>query len=381
MNKVYIRELTDDNIKQLQEKKRAQLIEQYPHLKEELEKQDIMIYQKDIIREMAPSIKEEIFIENDVDFKRFENREEYLSIIITHYQPEPNRKYPEKTVDRYALLERCVNSIHQHADFPVEIIIADDSGVDRNCLNIKDKVSTIIYNCGKPLGLNTQTNRAIRLSTSKYILQLEDDLEILQPCFKDVVNILKKPYVGFINGVSFPRVANEYFEQNGTKFIIGKGLDAAWFNAFRKDVWKEIGGYPEFSHLSRGNFCWKIIKHGYFRGWLLGDKRVRNYDQEVLKSTQTTGQSTSHGNFPRIFHIHEGLLDLLSQYKYHSSTWQTNRVSRFDGAVNNNDYWFHFVNQLTSDLDNCVSSIDWSVAQQYNHSRWKEQILRDVKRK
>jgi glycosyltransferase involved in cell wall biosynthesis len=303
---------------------------------------------------------------SDVDFAKFENQTEYVSVVIT-YVNAPHR--PE--AKRYELLENCVNSIHRLADYPFEIIVVDDSGLDLTSLNVKDRISTLVLNMGKPLKQCVQQNRGISCASSKYIIRMEDDNEISRPCFRDIVNVLDKPYVGFINPEAM--YPGEYLMHRGTKFIIGGGLGGAWFNCFRKDVWKEVGGLPEWSHMSNPPFCHRILKHGYWRAFLVGDALARDVDDQGKRSTYLEG-STTH--YPKIFAMPEIRWSELSSLRHQTSNKNYNESRNVPASTSNFDYWIAWKDKVTKNLgEHCISSIDWEAAKIHGQDKWRDLIL------
>lgn len=309
------------------------------------------------------------FVRDDIDWRRFENRTEYVSVVIT-YVNNPNRPKAK----RWELLENCIDSIHRHADHPFEIIVVDDSGLDLTSLDVKDKVSTLILNLGRPLGQSVQQNRGIRCATSKYIMAIEDDCEITRPCFKDLMNVLDKPYVGFINPEGMH--PGEYLMHGDTKFIIGGGLAGAWCNCFRKDVWKEVGGLPDWSHQAIAPFCQKILKYGYWRAYLVGDRFSRNVDYEDYKQERSSGLVFHINHYPKLFNIPEHNYIELSKRRHTLSMKNCNDYVGTPGGTSNMSYWADYVGKLQADLGKCcISSIDWELAERHGQAKWKEQIL------
>lgn len=309
------------------------------------------------------------FIRDDVDFRRFENRTEYVSVVIT-YVNNPERPQAK----RWELLENCIDSIHRHADYPFEIIVVDDSGLDLTTLDVKDRISTLVLNMGKPLKQNVQQNRGIKCASSKYIIRIEDDCEITRPCFKGIMNVLDKPYVGFINPEAVHPV--EYLMHRGTKFIIGGGIGGAWCNCFRKDVWKEVGGLPEWSHQSNPPFCHRMLKHGYWRAYLEGDAFSRNVDKEDYGGERSTHLVFRRNHYPKLFKMSEAEQDELSRIRHGITVQNCNECLQTPASTSSTRYWTGYCDEVTTNRRiACISSIDWEVAKRHGQAKWKEQIL------
>ena len=72
-------------------------------------------------------------------------------------------------------INRVIKSIHEHADYPFELILHDDGSNKETVFDLmknRDKISTLILNSGYQLGLASSINRAVALASSKYILFL-----------------------------------------------------------------------------------------------------------------------------------------------------------------------------------------------------------------
>jgi len=306
------------------------------------------------------------FDSNDVDFMRFEDQN-YASIVITYANIPLESK-------RYEFLENCVNAIHKHANYPFEIIVVDDSGISLSSLNVKDKVSVILLNMGKNAGQSVQINRGVSVASGKCIVVMEDDLEMQRPCLKEFADILEKPYVGFLNVETEDR-PGEYLENNGTKFVIGGSLGGACLNVFRKDVWKQIGGYPEWSHSSHPPFCLKILKSGWWRAYLIGSRVIRDVDHEDWNDTRSTFLCGREVHYPKLFAISESEQDRASSERSVINHQNYDRRGQ-PGTVCNFPYWRDYANGVTSNVrEKCVSSINWQAAEQYGQAKWKDMIL------
>lgn len=303
---------------------------------------------------------------SDVNFSQLQNQTDYISIVVTYYNGTDN-----PNARRWELLENCIDSIHKHADYPFEIIVMDDEGIKLNSLNVKNKVSTYILNMGDPLGPNVQMNRGISVASSKYILHIQEDVEVTKPCFKDLVNILEMPYIGFINGEGIVS-PEERLISNDTEFCIGGSIAGAWFTGLRKDVWREIGKWPEWSHASAPPFCFRILKHGYWRGWFVGDRVARNVDVEEYNGNRTSGKSIDNMHYPKVFKLDTSFMnrDRKTICKDNFNDWR-----QTEGSCSNFKYWEKYTNEITGNLNNCVSSISWKAAQQHGQANWKNEIL------
>lgn len=298
----------------------------------------------------------------DMDTSRFQNNTEYVSVVIT-------------TVKRPAFLKQCVDSIHKHADYPFEIIVVDDNGSSLESLNVKNSVSSYVLNMGEPMRQPVQQNRAIAVASSKYIIRIEDDCVVNRPCFKDIVKTLNRPYVGFINGDTKPM--REHIDIDGTKFCLGIGVGAAWFNAFRKDVWAEVNGLSEKAHISNSVFCANINKHGYWRAYLLGSPLARNIDQEEFKGERSTNMCFRTAHYPKLFNIDPDVYTNLCSTRHVSNNDNYNKFRDMDGSITNITYWRDYRDSMIKDGAHSITSIDWEIAKKHGLDKWNDHILRD----
>lgn len=311
---------------------------------------------------------------DDVDFKRFDNQTDFVSVIVTYANP--------KHVDRLEFLEKCLASIHRYADYPFELILMDDTGLDLTTIDgsevseyvVKDKVSTLVLNMGKPLKQPTQINRGVKIASSKYIVVIEDDVEVTRPCFRGLSQVLDKPYIGYINSEGIDPV--EYLKADKTDFVVGGRLGGSWFMAFRKDLWRKVGGFPEYSHATGPPFLQKTTKLGYWRGFLKGPRLARNMDVEDYESKKSTRMVGTTGYYPRLFNISDGRYDKLSEERHNMNLTNYNECRDVPGSVSNIEYWTEYCDLVTPDLRRaCISSIDWKAAERHGQSEWKDMIL------
>lgn len=275
---------------------------------------------------------------------------EFLSIVIP-------------SINRFHYLKECVDSIHQNADMPFELIIHDDNSNDgtreKTVSELKDKVSCVIVNNGLNLGLSESINRATRCAGSNYILMLNADCRIEKSFFKNLVNILKKEYVGAVFPANPVYGQPNYLTSNGTNFYLSRGIGAGWTIAYRKDNFEAIGGWDKF-HTTTGNadvsFMCRMLKNGYFLVnpsydpasglWVtnMSNDRMQTKDSvigEVVEHIETA--------YPKVFGIPA------SEYKRMSQTRQ-GRVSEHQGEEYrkeageiNIDYWNKFGQTVITD--------------------------------
>lgn len=308
--------------------------------------------QKGNVVQRDPTIE---LMKEQADIKKFKNIE-FLSIIIPSY-------------NRFDFLIEVVNSIHENADIPFELIIHDDNsndGTKESLENLYNKTSTIIYSNGLNLGLAESINRAVRLASSEYILMLNADIVIDKPFFKDILNVLKCPFVGFINIITpFPDAKNK-MKSKDTLFSLHRGIGGGCALGFTKTVFNNVDGWNSSSCRS-GNadvsFMIKTIKNGYFPVNLSFDKApIRLLDIDNKRST--IGRIQYDCSYPRLFNFksyedisleRSSITNDFMQYSY-----------RVDEGETNINYWSKFCHELI-DEDNCIN---FELCKIYGHDRW-----------
>jgi glycosyltransferase involved in cell wall biosynthesis len=314
---------------------------------------------------------------------------DFLSVIITSYK-------------RPFYLKRAIDSIHQFADAPFEIIIHDD-GSSIECLHeileLKDKVSYIYINTGSNSGLNKSMNRAISAASSEYLLFLCDDCWIEQPCFRDVINLLQKEYIGWVcpgDNRLLNLVKEDYnlifndipiaYSLN-TKYSLTNNLLGAFTLGFRKSVWKSIGGWEERCSTARSDnaFIAKLIKAGYWKAVLEGSPKVRiaNNDKDYQPSAPLM---TGDINLPKIFNMPlEQKEALQKQISTISNNWEIVNLSN-DGLVNLQHWFDYYFDMFDTKFDSIFSmkditydtrKINWEKASRYGQDKWASQIKKD----
>ena len=225
---------------------------------------------------------------------------------------------------RPQFLEGCLNSIHEHADMPVEIIVHDDAS-GRECeVEIFNKYrhlcSSLIF--GSPdrfnMGLAASINRAVSLANSDYIILLNDDTKLLRPCLKITKQWLDVPYVGCV-GISSsvpnfstanaiphnPNVGQLNVYSNGLAFQLAALPSGAGVFAFRRKLWEELGGFATaFTNHGDTVFHLACLNAGYFNasGILDFERLAINVDlTEYNTSNGTAGKTPWDCSYPHLF--------------------------------------------------------------------------------
>lgn len=229
----------------------------------------------------------------------YSEQQEFISIVIPAY-------------NRFDYLENLVNSIHKNADMPFELIVSDDNSNDGTTNQIisklRTKTSSIVLNNGLSLGLAQNINRAVDIADSNFILMFNADFEIKRPFFRELIDILKVPFIGLVMPImseTYKSGPNRFITKNGAKFYISRGFGSGGCLAFRKDVYQEIGKFDNFGCDSCNadvSFMIRVLKNGYFWANFEANRQAEDID----KCTNSTVGSQIHDcSFPRLFGIND----------------------------------------------------------------------------
>lgn len=106
---------------------------------------------------------------------------QFASIIILSY------KRPQMLID-------CINSIHQTLDFPAEIIVNDDGGLNYSILQqflLDKKISKLILNAGHNRGVGRSFQNGIGVSEGDFIIKCDSDLIFKPNWLSTAIKILE----------------------------------------------------------------------------------------------------------------------------------------------------------------------------------------------
>lgn len=294
----------------------------------------------------------------------YSEQQEFISIVIPAY-------------NRFDYLENLVNSIHKYADMPFELIVSDDgsnNGTTSQIISrLKDKTSSIILNNGLSLGIAHNINRAVEIANSNFILMLNADFEIRRPFFRELIDILKVPFVGLVMPImdkAYKSGPNRFVTKNGTKFYISKCLGSGGCLTFRKDVYQEIGKFDNFGCDSCNadvSFMIRVLKNGYFWANFEANRQAEDID----KCTNSTVGSQIHDcSFPRLFGISDDANLILSKKHWDVCRSKMQITYRELAGNTNIDYWNSYLAMLIND----DQGIDFIAAKTHGQDRWKEDI-------
>ena len=281
---------------------------------------------------------------------------DYISVIVPYFC-------------RPHYLHRLIDSVHKHADMPFELLIHDDGSLDHSqpeVVSELSRVSTLILDTGRPLGLSISVDRLVRLCSSDYILMMNADCEITRPCFKDIVEALSHPYIGTVSYGS---------AESNKAFVIAPGIGAGCVMGFRKKLWEEVGGWDEYMHTPMADiaFLARIVQKGYFFATLHNPVPFINNSLTTCNNADSTIGQTNEGydnSYPAIFGIENS--DEINRQRASSITTVANEHYKEDGNPANLHYWHTYMQELVG-VGAKGLNFNWE-KDKYNHVRWRDLI-------
>jgi glycosyltransferase involved in cell wall biosynthesis len=326
-----------------------------------------------------------------------------LEGILDPFDVFPNDRYISIVVPTFCrpfYLKKLLETLFQFADMPFETIVIDDGSPEQayrqEVFEMSHMISTLIFNNGKNMGLCAGPNRAISIASSKYILFLNDDCFFVKPCLRDICNALSRPYVGLVSPMDDPGsfADSPKCNINGTNIVVSSRLGGGSTIAFRKEVWKEIGGFNERSTSSQADnvFIYSMLRAGYWRAFMEGHDSVKVgnfvYGDEYKPTVHyTKGNDCS---LPKIFGLTEEEYVIANHRKRECSQFwvEGQRTIGFrecyDGlenpvwGLNDIPKWGnYFMDIFGGKNSDDVREIDWEVAKIHGQEKWRGMIEKD----
>ena len=304
--------------------------------------------------------------------------EKFFTIVIMSYT-------------RPVYLKQLLQSIHECADMPVEIIVHDDASgreleveIFNECRHLS---STMIF--GSPLqvnmGLAASCNRAIALANSKYVMVMNDDCKMLGPGLRDIIKVLEVPYIGSFGPwqCSTNVVPGQVFEgtqlavtSNEADFCLGALANGAGMFAFRKALWEELGGFPQvYTNAGDTGFMIRLLKHGYFNAGNFVNRAefLTNVDQMDGYKDPTAGKSSLDSSYPHVFKGPD--LRKVSEHR-RVRVYNYSHENYYSEAGDVNHTWFdqHF-QEARKGVDH---GYNWEVFKRFGQIKWRDQVERDL---
>jgi len=291
-------------------------------------------------------------------------------------------------------LKDLLQSIHDHADMPFEIIVHDDASGRELEVEIfnecRHACSTMIF--GSPntinMGLAAACNRAIALANSKYVLLLNDDTKMLGPGLKDIVKVLEVPYVGSFGpwqcatkvkpGAINPKATNIPVTANGIDFTLSALPAGAGIFAFRKEVWEEVRGFPQvYTNAGDTGFMIRLLKRGYLNAsrFINREEFLINVDQMDGYKDPTAGKSPYDSSYPHIFGIEPPKLAVSNENR-RVRIYNYSHENYYSEAGDVNHTWFdqHF-QEARRGVDH---GYNWEVFKRFGQIKWRDQVEKDL---
>jgi len=295
-----------------------------------------------------------------------------------------NRNYVSVVIpwfNRPNYLDRVLDSIHDNIDVPFEIIVHDDGstdGADKALIKNRDRISTLVLNSGKQLGLSNSLNRAISLATSDFIIQLNADCILTNNCLSDLAKVLSHEFVGFVGLETHPFDKKEtHIDFEGTKFRLHPGVGSGCAFAFRKSFWAKVGGFDSNIHSGCADspLQYKAWHAGFFRAVLLTTVIMRNLSNEINVVDGQIGKTGFDCSYPRLFGVSEDTYKLACLER---KAWCTDEywreMQKIEGGWGDLEYWSKYSQSLIGKGGCNSHDIDWEAAKKHGQDKWKSQI-------
>ena len=291
-------------------------------------------------------------------------------------------------------LKDLLQSIHEHADMPFEVIVHDDASGRELEVEIfnecRHMCSTMIF--GSPeainMGLAAACNRAIALANSRYVLLLNDDTKMLGSGLKDIAKVLDVPYVGsfgpwqcssnVVPGSVNTQATSVPITANGMDFHLSPLPGGAGIFAFRKDVWEEVRGFPQvYTNAGDTGFMIRLLKRGYFNAsqFINHAEFLTNVDQMAGYKDPTAGKTPFDSSYPHIFGISsKNLAGVNEQRRVRIYNYSHENYYSVAGDVNHSWFDKHF-QEARKDVDH---GYDWEIFKQFGQIKWRDYVEQDL---
>ena len=302
-------------------------------------------------------------------------RDKFFSICVPYF-------------NRIHYMKRLLDSFEQFADMPYEMIVHDDASTDgssKELFEMRDRMSTLIVNTHKCVGLVTSLNRCVEAASSKYIFFLNSDCGITGPCLRTYADMFNSPWAGYHtpHQTIVTGKVPSYFKNGNTKFVIGGGGGGCMI-VFNKDMWTDIGGFDEriFSGGADTAMIDKILSRGYFpvSPYVEGEEYkkglvVANYSYNEQQSQDSTicGGDQLDNSYPKIFKGPQSSEELSRSKHHYVDRWAHAEEKKPEG-ITNMQYWCNYHRNMCHPL----TGVNWEVAAKHGQDKWKEQVEKEI---
>jgi len=297
---------------------------------------------------------------------------DFISIVILSFQRPEHTKNLLKSIHVQRIFEKV----------PHETILVDDASflddTQSKLFNeMRQFTSTIIFNHGVNRGFTHAANQAVALSSSKYILLLNNDMEMVKCDFPRIVTALQAPYIGCLGVMGGAgREGGPVISRDGVNVELNSNPKGSGAFAFRKDLWEELGGFPERHHSAADiGFFYSALKAGYFNGFLVdSEKLLRNVDQEEGYASPTEGTTRFANGYPRLFGVSKEVFIEESLKRKHRILQISQADDKTSAGINNIQYWSDWFAGIHVD-----GKIQWGSKFMFGHEKWWHQVEGDIK--
>ncbi len=310
-----------------------------------------------------------------LDFDAPLGNKDFISIVILSYT-------------RPKHLRNLMESIHQYADMPFEIVVHDDASppdLQDQVYILKPYMSSVTFGTGINMGFSAAANRATALANSEYVLLLNDDMLLLGPCFQQTKKALDIPFVGcygpgdpdnLVEGA--PSEGHVVINYNDINLRLGSCGGMAGGFAFRKSLWTEMGGFPQvYGNGGDISFYFKLLQNGYFNAGPVGvPQAFQNVDRDEGSKNANAGRTSGHDqSYPHIFGIPDDAYRQVShQRRERRHEWSHNQYLK-RGGIHNISFWNDYFEHAKSDDK---YSYEWSKIEEFGQAKWKDEIEKGV---
>jgi hypothetical protein len=269
---------------------------------------------------------------------------------------------------------------------PFEIIVNDDGShvvaADTQIFSECRKLcSTLIFNSGVNMGFASSANRGVALANSRYVLLMNDDTLMSGPALRLVKLVLDRPYVGAFGpwaGEVDPVDTDSFVHiQIGDNSFRLSGLPSgSSVFAFRKDLWQQIGGFPQVYH-NGGDiaFLHRLCQSGFFavRNDLVGVTPFRNVDVEENYRNATFTRSMFDSSYPQIFGV-PNLAELHLARAKRVYDFSHNEYLKEFGLHNTDSWYRYFAGAKLTGKNN----YDWTKLSRFGQDAWRQYVEGDI---
>jgi hypothetical protein len=300
------------------------------------------------------------------------HNEDFCSVVIISFNRFTNYLHP------------LIDSIHQYADMPFEIIVSDDGGYFYDDFNfirdLKPKISKLVLNLGKNAGMASNFNSALSSTRSRNIVFFTDDALITKPFMREVCTVLNEaPYVGLVwlnsSALEAGRIHCKTQPSGKDVYLHTSTLSSGGF-ALRKDYCHEVQGMSEYGVYGDVSIGGKGWLKGYFSASLGSGPYCFDKESVETKGKNSSVYKAADGcchHYPKIFGIsEERLLEMSIQRTVECSTYElAARAAGLDEY--SRDTWLPYFNPM-AELD---SEPDWEGLSE-RFSRFLDMVKRDM---